>query len=201
MNFQNKTTIRIWLLPSGPPPNGCNAHGHAAQSAYIPFACMTCAKSIKIGRSSRSDGMYVVTTAKVLPCCPILLKRERLSNFLHCDTMSSQPASASAVLMLSSQHPDSAALQDTLLQLQLLTDSVSTNIQHLFDRVTANSKPTAAPPPTFFISPALRHPGAFVIQADTVRDAVAIARQHLDDTIQKCHDEIDTKILHAKRRK
>lgn len=118
--------------------------------------------------------------------------------------MSSQPTSASAVLdsgMLSSQHPDSAALQETLLQLQLLTDSVSTNIQQLFDRITANSKPTPAPIPTFFISPALRHPGACVVQADAVRDAVAIARQHLDDTIQKCHDKIDSKNLLAKRRK
>ena len=115
--------------------------------------------------------------------------------------MSSHPASDSAVLMLSSQLPDSAVLQDTLLQLQLLTDSVSANIQQLFDRMAANSKTTSAPPPTFLISPALRHPGACVIQADAVRDAVAIARQHLDDTIQKCHYEIDSNILRAKRRK
>lgn len=116
--------------------------------------------------------------------------------------MSSQPASASAVPdsgMMSSQHTDSAALQETLLQLQLLTDSVSSSIQQLFDRIPANSKPTPAPLSTFFISPALRFPGTCV-KADTVRDAVLIVRQHLEDTIQKIHESIDSKKT-AKRRK
>ena len=108
---------------------------------------------------------------------------------LNRDTMASLPTSAS------SQHTN----DDTILQIQLLTDSVCSHIQQLFIR-QSQFKPTSAQLLGMgaLISPTL--PGTCA-ESDAVYDAVMLARQHLEDSIQQMHDLLDSKKVPPKRKR